>query len=825
MKETNFENITLPENEQESSFDFKSEFFNIIYHWKLFAIFIIACSAVAFLYLRYTKPIYKITCSVLIKDDPKSKLANDNVMQQLDAFKQQSNVQNEIGIIQSKSLSRKTVCDLNLFISYFQFTNKLNRKVEIYDDCPYKIVIDTNHVQLLYTPINITFVSKDKIQINIKDYDKAYPYSFLKANNDLPVDISKAQVNTTVKLNEQFKNASFSFKVIKNPDFKNTSYINKNYCFEIYDPYAIGGNYSGMIQAERIDKDASIVEISMKTSLPAKSLQFLRALQQNYINIDLEYKNLTAINTIKFIDSQLEQITDSLHNVEDILEQFRIKNKTIDMPAEYQAVITKIEALDDEKVKNNIELKYYDYMLNYLQKNKDYTDIISPALVGIQDATLTSLVTDIVTLAEEKSKLKISTTENNPYFATVESNLSSTKKALIEQIKNSFSLAQISQKDINKRVSESEEYVSKLPGTAKDLFTIQRKFNLSDQTYNFLLEKKAESSISKASNLSNNLILDPPEVAGKVYPKNTMVYMICLLLGLLLPYVIIKLREYLNDTLQTKKDIESQTNLTIIGTIAHNRHDITNILVEKPRSMVSETIRSVKANMDFVCAKGSNIVLLTSTIGGEGKTFSSINISSAFAISDKKTILIGADLRKPKIFNDFNLTNEKGLTTYLIDKCELNEIINETHIPNLHIITAGPVPPNPAELLSGEKIKALLSQLREMYDFIVIDTPPIGIVTDALFLMKYADVNIYVTRCNYTSKKVIKDVNDIVKTTGIKNVCILFNDVSYNEGSYGRYGRYGKYGRYGYGKYGYGRKYGYGYGYGYGNYGSGYYEN
>ena len=794
MKDSNFGNITQPEDEQESSFDFKSEFFKIIYHWKLFAIFIIACSSFAFLFLRYTKPIYKISCSVLIKDDAKSKLANDNVLQQLDAFKQQSNVQNEIGIIQSKSLSRKTVRDLNLFISYYLFTNKLNRKVEIYDDCPYKVIIDTNHIQLLNTPINITFISKDNFQIKIKDFDKANPYYFIKVNNDsYHVNIFETPVNTTIKLNEQYTNTCFSFKLVNNPDFNGNSFVNKNYCFEINDPLVVGANYSSIIQADRIDKDASIVEISLKSSLPSKSLQFLHALQQNYINIDLEYKNLTAINTIKFIDSQLAQITDSLHNVEDILEDFRIKNKTIDMPTEYQAIITKIEAQDGEKVKNNLEIKYYEYMLNYLQKNKDYVDIISPALVGIQDATLSSLVTDLVTLAEEKSKLKISATENNPYFATVETNLASTKKALVEQIKNSLSLAQISQKDINKRISESEAYINKLPGTAKDLFTIQRKFNLSDQIYNFLLEKKAESSISKASNLSNNLILDPPEIGVKVYPKSSMVYIICLLLGFLLPYFLIKLREYLNDTLQSKKDIESQTNLTIIGSIAHNRHDITNVLIEKPRSMVSETIRSVKANMDFVCVKGSNIILLTSTFGGEGKTFSSINISSSFALSDKKTILIGADLRKPKIFNDFNLTNEKGLSTYLIDKCELNEIINETHIQNLNIITAGPVPPNPAELLSGEKMKTLLNELRQTYDYIIIDTPPIGIVTDALFLMKYADVNIYVTRYNYTSKKVISDLNDIVKTTGIKNVCILFNDVAYKEGSYGKYGKYGRY--------------------------------
>jgi capsular exopolysaccharide synthesis family protein len=416
--------------------------------------------------------------------------------------------------------------------------------------------------------------------------------------------------------------------------------------------------------------------------------------------------------------------------------------------------------------------------------------------MGITDGTLNTLVTELVTLAEEKNKLKISSTENNPFYATIETNITTTKKALIEQIKNSLNLAQISQKDINKRISESEAVVNKLPGTEKDLFTIQRKFNLSDQTYSFLLEKRAEASISKASNLSNNMILDPAEIGEKVHPKTLIIYLIALLLGILLPYIIIRLQEYFNDTIQSKNDIESQSNLTIIGTIAHSKYQTSLVVIDKPRSMVSETIRSVKANMDFVGTKGSNIISLTSTIGGEGKTYCSINISSSFAISDKKTVLIGADLRKPKIFNDFNITNDKGLTSYLIGKCDLDDIINETQVKNLHIITAGPIPPNPAELLSSEKMKELLQELRKIYDYIIIDTPPLGIVTDALFLMRHSDINIYVTRFNYTSKKVIKDVNDMVKTTGVKNVCFLLNDIMFNEGRYGKYGQYSN--KYGY---------------------------
>jgi polysaccharide biosynthesis transport protein len=269
--------------------------------------------------------------------------------------------------------------------------------------------------------------------------------------------------------------------------------------------------------------------------------------------------------------------------------------------------------------------------------------------------------------------------------------------------------------------------------------------------------------------------------------------------------IIIKIYDYLNDTIQDKKDIEARSSLSLLGVIAHSKYTSTLVVVNNPRSMISETIRSIKANLDFVVSeKESNVLTFTSTISGEGKTFSSINLACAFALSDKKTLLIGCDLRKPKIFKDFNLTNENGLTSYLIGKLQLSDIVNETHVNNLFVISSGPVPPNPSELLGSDKMKDLITELRKQFEYIIIDTPPIGIVTDALFLMRYSDVNVYVVRHNYTSKKVLTDLNSLIKTTGIKNVCLILNDVLYKRSKYGKY-----YNRYGYS---------------YSSYDSGYYE-
>lgn len=795
MQDNKPEDINPFYDEQEGSFDLRAELYKVLGYWKYFTLSVLIALIVAFLFLRYTTPIYEVSCTVLIKDDSKTRYASNNIISELDAFKQLSNIQNEIGVLHSKTLSRKTVRDYGLYVTYYYYTNKLNRRIELFDDCPFKIIVDTTHVQLLNTPIKINFISNNEINLEISDFTGASEYHF-SVRSDTGAAISLAKVDTTIELNKEFINASFSFKIRKNPNYPTDAIdVDKNYFCLISDPDAVGESYAGSIETNKIDDNASIVKITQRTTLPSKSVKYLNALAETYINLDLEYKNLTASRTIEFIDEQLGFITDSLYYIEDILEKFRTKNKTIDLSAEYSAILSKLEEQDKEKVKTNIEIKYYEYILNYLNTKSEYMDIVSPSFLGITDANLSTLVTELVSLSTEKNKMSISSTANNPYFANLENNITLTKKALIEQITNSLNLSQITLTDVKKRIYESEAAINKLPGTERDLLTIQRKFDVNDETYSFLLEKKAEASISKASNLSNHRIVDSAELVGKVYPQSTKIYLIALLIGLILPYLIIRIRDYLNDTIQDKKDIESQTKLPIIGLIAHSSYDKSLVIIEKPRSMVSETIRSVKANMDFLSTSKSKLITLTSTVGGEGKTFCSINLASAIAISDSKILLIGADLRRPKIIQDFNLSNDKGLTSYLIGKSTLDEIINKTSVNNLDIIAAGPVPPNPAELLGSDKMQNLIGELRNKYEYIIIDTPPLGIVTDALFLMKHADINIYMTRFNYTSRKVIKDVNDLVKTTGVKNVCFLLNDVIFKKSKYGKYSRYsGKYG-------------------------------
>ncbi|NTW33598.1 MAG: polysaccharide biosynthesis tyrosine autokinase [Bacteroidetes bacterium] len=355
-------------------------------------------------------------------------------------------------------------------------------------------------------------------------------------------------------------------------------------------------------------------------------------------------------------------------------------------------------------------------------------------------------------------------------------------------------ISKINLNEINKEIAKTEVEINKIPKKERQLLTIQRKFNVSDASYSYLLQKKAEASIARASNIADNKIIDKAEIIEKTHPKKTIIYLIALIVGLFIPLLIIKIFDFVNYSIRDKSDIESNSSFPLLGAIAFSKYPSPLVVIDNPRSMVSETLRSVKANIDFIASnKKSKVIVFTSTISGEGKTFCSINLACAFALSDKKTILIGADLRKPKIFQDFNLTNDKGLTSYLIGKMQLHEVLNETTIKNLTVLTAGPIPPNPSELLASDKMTDLIEILKETYDYVIFDTAPIGIVTDALFIMRNADANIYVLRHNYTNKKVLNDLDDIAKTSGIKNLFLILNGVTYKKKKYGGY-----YNRYGY---------------------------
>jgi capsular exopolysaccharide synthesis family protein len=420
-------------------------------------------------------------------------------------------------------------------------------------------------------------------------------------------------------------------------------------------------------------------------------------------------------------------------------------------------------------------------------------------------------------LAEERNKYQYSFKEGAPVFDDIDRQINAVKAVLLENITSTKSLKNRELNEINRELSEYESEIRRLPKEQQQLLSIQRRFDLSSQAYNLFLSKRSEAGLVKAANVSDVQVIDPAKDigGGQIGPNNQLNYVMATVFGFFIPFVFVFLIVFFDNKVHTTQDIIRLSPIPLLGVIGKGKIGENLIVLQKPKSAVAESFRAIRASLQFMYKKrgleGSKTVLITSTIGGEGKTFCSINIASVFALSEKRTVLLGLDLRKPKIFDDFKINNNVGVVNYLINEASVNDIVQKTSVPHLDVITSGPIPPNPSELLISDRMDELMDELSQQYDYIVLDSPPLALVADSLELVKYADATIYVVRQNFTKKGMLSIINEKYKTGEVKHISFVLN-------YFQQKGRYG---------YGYDNSYGYGYGYGFGlgNYHYGYLED
>jgi capsular exopolysaccharide synthesis family protein len=529
-----------------------------------------------------------------------------------------------------------------------------------------------------------------------------------------------------------------------------------------------------------------------------------------YISYGLDIKKQIAEQTISFINAQLNVISDSLEVAAKNLESFRKENNFIDLKSENLIVQNRLENTYNEKAEVELQLQYYEYLAEYINDLNAKGAIISPSVMGITDQILLKLVNELSTLQQEKEKLGFNLEMNQPVINHIDKMSEDTREALRESIKNCIANLNLSKSETEKKISLNETEMSKLPSIEKRFINIQRQFDLNNSIYTYLLEKRAESGIAQASTLPDNRTIDYAQLRGLVKPTTRKNVMIALVLGLLLPAAALALMDFLNNKVIDKKDVIRKTKVPVIGYISHSDSKNEIPVVEKSASSLSESFRSIRTALKYYVKENKvAVIAVSSTISSEGKTFISINLAAIIAMLGKKVLLVGLDLRKPRINKVFEFEDSPGMSTYLSGNCEYQEIIKKTQVENLFYAPSGPVPPNPAELIETEQMKKFMQRARKEYDFIIFDTPPVAIVTDALLLAEYADINLFIVRQRYTSLNTIELIEQLNTHGELKNMAIILNDISVS-------------GYYGYGiRYGYLRGYGYSYGTSY--YGSSYY--
>ena len=562
------------------------------------------------------------------------------------------------------------------------------------------------------------------------------------------------------------------------------------------------------IEIETDAKGGAILVLNLQGTNKARMVDYLNGTIKALMNRQLRDKNQFATNTIRFIDSTLVAMEGQLKNTEDELKNFSKDKNIFEVELGGAKISDKISDLDLQKDLLSRKLAYYNTLKTYLVNSVDYAKLPAPSVAGIEDPNIIANVSKLTSLSAERSEMKY-VLKNDKKFKDFDIQMDALKSVLLENISSAKGSIQYDLDMINKKIGFAENSIKKLPEQQQELVKINRKYDLNKNVYNSFLEKRSEANIVRAANLSDIQFIDPAKDTGGglLGPKTNINYILALFLGLLIPLIMVFSMTILDSTIKNTEDIIKMTKIPILGVVGKKMHKSNLAVFEKPKSALAESFRAVRSSLQFLYKQqqaGTKTLMLTSSVSGEGKTFCSMNIATVFALSEKKTVIVGLDLRKPKIFDDFNIENTTGVVNYLIGQKTLDEITHHTHIPYLDVIPSGPIPPNPSELIMGESMKKMIEELKLKYNYIILDTPPVGLVSDALELTAFCDATLYVVRQNVTRKEMLSLVNNKHKRGELHNISIVFNGFEH--------------------KAKYGNAYGYGYGYGYGNYANGYHE-
>lgn len=754
--------------------DYKRVIYRATRFWYIIILSVLMGLLIAFLANRYTTRIYPVTASLIVKEADDISGAELLYNNPLLNFKR--NYLNETYILKSYPLVQRVIEDLSFDVSFYQEGNILT--TEAYGEVPIRVVPIRDSIT---KECNFDFMLLSKSEFSLRS----------RSEND-DVGTEKFVFGDTVRY------GGFIGAFLVDDLREVGELVSQPLIFTYSPPINIATRYVENLKAEWAEEGAGVVNLSISGSNPKKEKDFLTGLIAQYQNNDLEIKNETASRTVEFISDQLEAISDSLHNVERRLERFKDKNVITDLKGEALRLYEKVEQIEAQKAQLNISRNYYRYLIDYIQRNQDLHQIILPSSVGIVDPILTALVSK---MNETQMDIKMLGKSENPLVTEGIRRINEMKKDIVESVKNQESTDNIKLEFLNKQIAEIEKQLSRLPLAERTLVSIQRNYALQENLYIYLLQKRSEAAISKASNTSDIVLVNPPRAGQQVAPKTKLNYFLFGCLGLALPICVFVLIEVFDNRIQSKEDIEKITSIPFIGGVGHKKSENNLAVFNQPKSVISESFRALRSNLNyFIGHKDQGVFLITSSISGEGKTFTTVNLASVLALSGKRTLIVGADMRRPKLSDDFDLPNDVGLSTFLAKLADFKAVRKKTKFENLDIISGGPVPPNPSELLLTGRMRLFIEEAKEQYDYIIIDTPPLALVTDAFELVPYADHTLFLIRQNYTPKSLLKATEDFYKNGKLKKISIVLNDILKSGPGYG---------------YGYGYSYGYGNGYAY----------
>ena len=784
--------------------DYKAIFFEYLLYWPVIVGVLVCFIVGAYIYLRYCEPVYSVSSTVLIKQADHSKSGSSafaSSIQDFGSFSVANDFENELEILQSYTLIKKVVTTLGLYIDYAE-DGGFGYDPVMYQTSPIQVWMAPEEADRLPSALQIQMECLPQGKVNA-----ALHYQIGKETCSLEKSFDKLPavfITPVGTLNLSWRTDSVS-KRLNSPLFLSAT---------IESPSVAADKYKMHLTAEPVGDFTSIVKLTCEDVSVRRGVDFLRMLVTQYNNEANEDKNQVATRTAQFIDERIRIINAELGSTESELAEYKQRAGLTDLSADAQLALQESSEYDKQRAENTNQLRLIGFLRSYIDDPKNRYEVI-PANVGLADGALVNVIAQYNELLVERKRLLRSSNENNPMLINLDASIAVTRNTVLTTVENVEKGLQITRNSLDLQAGKYQSRINRAPQQERELISITRQQEIKANLYLMLLQKREENAITLAATANNGRIIEEPRRSGLVAPNTLNIYFVALVLGLFFPIMGIYLVRLLRFKIESRVDVERITNVSVIGDVplVDNVKTDSVVIKENENGLMEEVFRNVRTNIQYMLQEGQKVILFTSTVQGEGKSFNAANLAVSFAFMDRRTVVVGMDIRKPKLNHIFGLSGKlPGMTQFLASpsSVDLFSLCQPTAVsPNLYVLPSGAVPPNPTELVARKSLEQAIDLLKQHFDYVILDTAPIGMVTDTRLIARVADLSVYVCRAGYTHKNDFELINELEQEKKLPNLCVLINGIDMSKRKNGYYYSYGKYSKYGYGK-----KYGYGYGYG-----------
>ncbi|AYA36873.1 polysaccharide biosynthesis tyrosine autokinase [Hymenobacter oligotrophus] len=765
--------------------DLHQLFFKLRARWHFFLVGLLLAGAAALLYLKAKSPVYDYSATMLMGNQSTGSKQAQELLNLLEVKERGIQMEDEIGLVSSAGMVRQAIEKLPDFkVSYYAAPDNWLNKVATLQvrerpvgTVPFRVEPDLDAPQLTGTKVSLEVLPDGRYRLQAK-VDKG---QLADLNTGAVVrEVIDTELDHTLAAGEPLRHALLNVTI--RPEANATVTPGEKYFFTLNDVGSLAGAYQERLKVRTIDQESRIIELRTKGTVPIKEQQFLDTLMNVFITADLREKNQTGQKTVAFLDNEIAKLAQARQQSAAELSTFRAERGVVDVNAQSASGIQQTSILENERTRLASQRSFYQGMLRQLRDDRAVT---AASASGVNDPVLSSLILQMAELYKERSGLVVNASNNNPLVAVLDERIRNTRASLEQNLSSMIRSTDIQLADLTAQLNKVRSEMSRMPENERQLAVLKSKSDFNDKNYGFLVDKRAEAAIELATNTTDKKVIDRAAMRGNgpSAPQPLFVGFMALLAGLLTPLGVVLLMDKANRRIQSKEDLSRITDIPMLGVVAHGNKSERQEMLHNPKGPIAESFRSIRVNLQYLSAGlDKKVIGVTSSVPGEGKSFCAVNLAAELAHSGRRVVLVETDLRRPTVANYFNYDPQApGLAAYLANLHPLGDCLRASSVPNLDVLMCGDIPPNPMELLESARMASLMEQLREEYDYVLLDTPPVGYVSEYFVLLRHLDANIYVVRQNYTDPSYISQINELYDEGKIKHVYIIINDMHFNK--------------------------------------------